>query len=60
MKNYGKTAWPFAQLLKKDKFSRGKETQIAFEQLKTATNSLPILVVPCFKKTFIIKSNASR
>lgn len=50
VKNYGKLAWPLAQLLKKDSFVWESEAQEAFELLKTDMTSLPVLAVPNFEK----------
>lgn len=59
VKNYGKLAWPLTQLLKKDSLQWGKEAQKAFEQLKIAMTTLPVLVVPNFEKEFVVQTNAS-
>ena len=37
----------------------GCEAQTAFEKLKEAMTSLPILVVPSFNKTFVVETDAS-
>ena len=59
VENYGKLAWPLTQQLKKDNFTWGKEAQLAFEKLKQAMTSLPVLAVPSFNKPFIIETAAS-
>ena len=59
VENYGKLAWPLTQQLKKDNFTWGKEAQLAFEKLKQAMTSLPVLAVPSFNKPFIIETDAS-
>ena len=57
MENYGKIAWPLTQLLKKDSFSWGNKAQSAYEKLKEAMTSLPVLAVPSFNKTFVIETD---
>lgn len=46
--------------MKKGKYKWNDEAQSAFENLKQALSSAPVLALPDFNKAFIIETNASR
>lgn len=56
---YGDLAWPLTEQLKWDRFCSTPMAEEAFQWLKQAMTTVPILALPDFTKTFAIESDAS-
>lgn len=56
VRDYGTIAWQ----LKKDDFQWGDAATNAFEKLKLAMTSVPVLALPDFSQSFIVETDASR
>lgn len=59
VKNYAAIAGPLTDLLKRNAFQWSEQAQSAFEQLKQAMSSLPILGLPNFSESFDVTTDAS-
>ncbi|PKI70552.1 hypothetical protein CRG98_009057 [Punica granatum] len=60
VKGYNQISKPLTDLLKKDSFQWGTEAQAAFETLKKAMVSTPVLALLDFSKELIVETDASR
>lgn len=56
---YDTIAFPLTQVLKKDGFHWQDEVTVAFDRLKQAMLTVPILRLPDFTQPFVIESDAS-
>jgi hypothetical protein len=59
IKNYSRVAAPLTRLTCKDKLEWGPQAGKAFQDLKTAFTTAPILVHPDFAKAFYLETDAS-
>lgn len=59
IKCYGLIVAPLTQLLKKDSFKWSSAATDAFNKLKEAMSSAPILALPNFNETFVVECDAT-
>ena len=57
--NFGSVAAPLTTVLKKEGFSWTDAAAAAFDALKAAVTSAPILAMPDFAKDFVVECDAS-
>ena len=60
VKNYGNIFFPLTSLLKKNVFSWIEAVYQAFQDLKDAMCTTPVLDLPNFMKTFFLECDSSR
>lgn len=59
VRNFGIIAKPLTNMLKIGGFTWTPESEVAFEALKTAMTTTPVLALPDFTKEFVIECDAS-
>ena len=60
IKDYGLIAAPLTTFLKKDSFHWSHRAKEAFDALKQAISSPPVIALPDFSKPFVVECDSSR
>ncbi|XP_059315524.1 uncharacterized protein LOC132066177 [Lycium ferocissimum] len=58
IKGYGVISKPLTDLLKKDSFSWTNKATEAFQELKTALTTAPVLILPDYNQPFVVETDA--
>lgn len=56
---HGIISKPLCKMLQKGEFKSSVESEVAFEKLKQAMSSTPVLAIPDFNKPFVLETDAS-
>ena len=59
VKNYAFIVAPLTDMLKTDSFKWSPESELAFDTLKNAMATAPVLSLPTFSETFVVETDAS-
>ena len=59
VKGYGDITAPLTKLLQKNSFKWDEEATLAFENLKLAMTTIPVLALPDWSLPFMVETNAS-
>ena len=59
VQNYGRIAKPLTDLTKKNGFQWSSQAETAFQTLKTALTTVPVLQLPNFRQPFTVECDAS-
>ncbi|KAJ3685964.1 hypothetical protein LUZ61_015128 [Rhynchospora tenuis] len=59
VQNYGLISKPLTELTRKNAFAWNPQAQNAFEQLKLAMTTVPVLTLPDYSQPFVIETDAS-